>query len=392
MLDERSLPHVQRALGDAGLDGWLIYDFRGLNPVAGALLGIEGMATRRIFAMIPARGTPTAITHAIEQGPWRRWPAAWGKEVYSSWRSLESYLAALVKGKRVAMEYSPGDAVPYLDRVPAGVLEMVRAAGAEVVTSAELVTRFYATWTDDQLESHRRTAEKIAAIARRALEHAGAEARAGRPVTEFGLREHLLGEFTKASIETVDPPVVAVGPNAANPHYEPRAEVPVPIRVGDTVLVDLWAREPGGVWADQTWMASVGEPSERAVQVWTAVRDARDAAIALLRERVATAQAVRGGEADDAARSVITARGFGDRFVHRTGHSIDSRDLHGSGPHLDNLETRDERLLVPGVAFSIEPGVYIPGEIGVRSEVNAYIGERELVVTPQVYQHDLIVV
>jgi Xaa-Pro aminopeptidase len=392
MLDDRSLSRVQRALAQAGLDGWLIYDFRGLNPVAKTMLGIEGMATRRIFGYIPATGTPTAITHAIEQGPWRQWPASWGKEVYSSWRSLESYLAALVRGKRVAMEYSPGDAVPYLDRVPAGVLEMVRAAGAEVVSSAELVTRFYATWTDDELESHRRTAEKVADIARNALRHAGAEARAGRPMTEHALQQRILGEFAKAGIETIDPPVVAVGPNAANPHYEPRADNPVSIEVGDLVLLDLWAREPGGIWADQTWMASVGEPSDRAVQVWTAVRDARDAAIALLKDRVTSRATVRGGEADDAARRVITTAGFGDRFTHRTGHSIDSRDLHGSGPHLDNLETREERLLVPGVAFSIEPGIYIPGEIGVRSEVNAYVGDGELVVTPADYQRDMLVV
>jgi Xaa-Pro aminopeptidase len=392
MLDERSLPRVQRALAQAGLDGWLIYDFRGVNPVAAAMLGIEGMATRRIFALIPATGTPTAITHAIEQGPWRRWPSSWGREVYSSWRSLESYLAALVKGKRVAMEYSPGDAVPYLDRVPAGVLEMVRAAGADVVTSAELVTQFYATWTSDELATHRRTAEQVAEIARQALRYAGAEARAGRSVTEYSLQQHILGEFRKAGLETIDPPVVAVGPNAANPHYEPREDNPVRINVGDVVLLDLWAREPGGIWADQTWMASVGEPSQRAVQVWTAVRDARDAAIALLKDRVTGRATVRGGEADDAARQVITTAGFGDRFTHRTGHSIDSRDLHGSGPHLDNLETREERLLVPGVAFSIEPGVYIPGEIGVRSEVNAYVGDGELVVTPVEYQRELMVV
>jgi Xaa-Pro dipeptidase len=392
MLDDRSLARIQRALTEAGLDGWLLYDFRGLNPVAGAMLGIEGMATRRIFALIPATGTPTAITHAIEQGPWQRWPAAWGKEVYSSWRSLESYVAALVRGKRVAMEYSPGDAVPYVDRVPAGVLEMVRAAGAEVVSSAELVTQFYATWTDEELATHRRTAEKVAEIAQQALRHAGAEAHAGRPMTEHGLQQHILAEFRKASLETIEPPVVAVGPNAANPHYEPRADNPVSIREGDLVLLDLWARERGGIWADQTWMASVGEPTPRAVQVWTAVRDARDAAIALLRERVTGRATVRGGEADDAARSVITTAGFGDRFTHRTGHSIDSRDLHGSGPHLDNLETREERLLVPGVAFSIEPGVYIPGEIGVRSEVNAYVGDGELVVTPTNYQRDMMVV
>src|SRR5215203_553880 len=166
MLDDRSLARVQRALADAGLDGWLIYDFRGLNPVAAAMLGIEGMATRRIFGFIPTKGAPTAITHAIEQGPWSRWPSAWGKEVYSSWRSLESYLAALVKGKRVAMEYSPGDAVPYLDRVPAGVLEMVRAAGADVVSSGELVSRFYAVWTAEDVAAHSRATEHIATIAR----------------------------------------------------------------------------------------------------------------------------------------------------------------------------------------------------------------------------------
>ena len=393
MLDEGSLPRIQRALADAGLDGWLIYDFHGLNPVAPVMLGLRGgLMTRRIFALVPAAGAPTAITHAIEQGPWAHWPSSWNKQVYSSWRTLEQHLAALVGGKRVAMEYSPGDAVPYLDRVPAGVLEMVRAAGATVVSSAELVTRFYATWTADELEIHRRTAERVAQIARDAMRHAGAEAHAGRSMTEHALKEHILSEFAKAGLETDHGPIVAVGPNAANPHYEPSADHPVPIRDGDILLVDLFAHEPGGIWADQTWMASVGEPTPRAIQVWTAVRDARDAAIALLKDRVMGRATVRGGEADDAARNVITTAGFGDRFTHRTGHSIDSRDLHGSGPHLDNLETREERLLVPGVAFSIEPGVYIPGEIGVRSEVNAYVGDGELIVTPDNYQRELMVV
>jgi len=392
MLDERLLPRVQRALADAGLDGWLIYDFHGLNPVASAMLGLNGFMTRRIFALIPATGAPTAITHAIEQGPWAHWPSNWSKRVYSSWRTLEQELAALVNGKRVAMEYSPGDAVPYLDRVPAGVLEMVRAAGATVVTSAELVTAFYATWTRDELEVHRRTAERVAQIAQDSMKHAGAEARAGRPMTEYSLQQHILAEFAKASLETDHGPIVAIGPNAANPHYSPSADNPVQIKVGDLLLVDLFAHEAGGIWADQTWMASVGEPTPRAVQVWTAVRDARDAAIALVRDRVMGRSSVRGGEADDAARNVIKTAGFGDRFTHRTGHSIDSRDLHGSGPHIDNLETREERLLVPGVAFSIEPGVYIPGEIGVRSEVNAYVGDGELVITPMEIQKDLMVV
>ena len=392
MLTPDTLPRLQAALAEAGLDGWLLFDFHGLNPIAAGLLRLEGMTTRRVFAWIPRDGAPIAITHAIEQGPWRRWPAAWGRERYAGWRELEGHLARLVGGKRVAMEYSPGDAVPYLDRIPAGVLDMVRAAGAEVVTSAELVTRFYATWTDAQLAAHRRAAEVIATLAHEAFAHAAHRARTGDPVTEHELRDRLLTGFQRHGLVTHDSPIVAVGPNAADPHYEPSAERPVPIVEGSVLLIDLWAHEPDGIYADQTWMASLGEPSARTVEVWEAVRDARDAAVTLLRERLSAGEPVRGGEADDAARAVIRERGFGDQFIHRTGHSIDARDLHGSGPHLDNLETREERELLPGVGFSIEPGVYLPGEIGVRSEVNAFVRGRELVVTPERYQRELLIV
>jgi Xaa-Pro aminopeptidase len=185
---------------------------------------------------------------------------------------------------------------------------------------------------------------------------------------------------------------VAIGPNAANPHFEPSATGSARIERGNIVLIDLWAREEGGVFADQTWMGSLGEPSERDMSIWLAVRDARDAAIAILRERVAAGQPVRGGEVDDATRDVIKSRGFGDRFIHRTGHSIDARDLHGSGPHIDNLETREERELIPGVGFSIEPGIYLDGDVGMRSEVNAWMGKGEVVITPTSYQTDLIIV
>ncbi len=394
MLTLESLPRVQRAIADAGLDGWLLYDFHGANPIATGVLVLEGMVTRRIFVLIPSegKGAPVAISHAIEQGPWRAWPATWRRSSYSSWRTLERTLGELVKGKRVAMEYSPGDAIPYLDRVPAGVLELVRACGAEVVTSSELVTRFYAVWTATQLASHHRAAEAIADIAREALEYAGERARTSEPVEEHVLRARILERFQRAGLESEHPPIVAVGANAANPHYEPTAERPRAIGVNEILLLDLWARETGGVFADQTWMASVGAPSARAISVWETIRDARDAAIALLRERVGRGIAVRGGEVDDAARSVVTARGFGDQFTHRTGHSIDPRSLHGAGPHIDNLETRDERVLIPGVGFSIEPGVYLPGEIGMRTEVNGFIGERELVITPREYQSELLLV
>jgi Xaa-Pro dipeptidase len=392
MLTPESLPNIQQALADAGVDGWLLYDFRGLNPIAGGLMRLDGMTTRRAFAFVPTRGTPVAITHAIEQAPWHHWPERWSKEVYASWRSLESLLAKHVGGKRVAMEYSAGDAVPYLDRVPAGVVEMVREAGATVVSSGELVSRFYATWNAEHIASHLRAAEEIATIARDAMQLAGERAGGREPLAEHELMAWIRDRFHRAGLVTDHGPNVSVGPNAANPHYEPSATAPRLIQKGDILLIDLWAREEEGVYADQTWMASIGAPSKENLEVWNAVRDARDAAIAMVEDRVKAGQAIRGADVDDAARAVIEARGFGEYFTHRTGHSIDSRDLHGSGPHLDNLETREERLLVPGVAFSIEPGVYIPGKVGMRSEVNVYLTPGQAVVTPREYQQDLALV
>ena len=391
MLSPQTLAEYQRALIEAGVDGWLLYDFRGINPIAGSLLRLEGMATRRAFAWVPAQGAPVALTHAIEPGPWVHWPAEWIRELYSSWRSLESLLAKHVAGKRVAMEYSAGDAVPYLDRIPAGVLEMVRGAGAEVVSSGELVSRFYAVWSDADIASHERAAERIASIARAALALAGRRAHAGNPITEHELMRWIRDEFARYGLSTDHGPNVSVGANAANPHYEPSAAHPREIKEGEILLIDLWAREQDGVYADQTWMAAVGEPSPEARRVWEAVRDARDRAIALVRERAKEGR-LRGAEVDDAARRVIVDRGYGEYFTHRTGHSIDSRDLHGSGPHLDNLETREERLLIPGIGFSIEPGIYLPGKLGMRSEVNVHMRHDEAVVTPKEYQRELLVV
>jgi Xaa-Pro aminopeptidase len=356
------------------------------------MLRLEGMLSRRVFALVPREGHPIAITHNIEQGPWRLWPDEWRRERYSTWRALEALLAKHVGGRRVAMEWSPGDAVPYLDRVPAGVLEMVRAAGAEVVSSGELVTAFYAGWHASHLGAHRRAAEAIAAIAKDAIAYAGAQAAAGTPVMEHVLQQRIVDAFGRAGLETTHPPIIGTGPNTAEPHYSPSADAPSAIGRGALLLVDLWAREPGNIFADQTWMGSLGAPPARAVTLWNAVRDARDAAISLLRARIADGAPVRGAEVDDASRAVITSRGFGEYFTHRTGHSIDPRELHGSGPNIDNFETREERRLVPGVGFSIEPGIYISGEIGVRTEVNAYIGPSELIVTPTDYQRELLVV
>jgi Xaa-Pro aminopeptidase len=393
MLTPELLPRLQRLLVDADLDGWLLYDFRGTNAIAAGLLGFEGLCSRRVFAFIPREGTPVGIAHAIEPGPWSRWPAAWPLRTYTGWRALESEVRALVRGKRVAMEYSPGDAIPYLDRIPAGVLELVRASGATVFSSAELVSQVYATWTPAQRASHERAASHIAAIAQDTIRHAGAMAAAGTPAAEHALQQRILDAFARAGLETDHGPDVAASENAANPHYAPSADTPRLVQRGDVLLVDLWAREAGGgVYADQTWMASLGEPRAEVVTVWEAVRDARDAALELLSTRIAAGEPVRGGEADDAARAVIESRGYGPHFWHRTGHSIDARELHGSGPQIDNLESRDDRLLIPGVGFSIEPGVYLPGAFGVRSEVNAFVGDDALLITPGTPQRDLFIV
>ncbi|HUQ98811.1 MAG TPA: M24 family metallopeptidase [Gemmatimonadaceae bacterium] len=392
MLEAASLPALQRALDKANLDGWLLYDFHGLNPVARGMLELPGMTTRRFFVYIPRTGTPTAITHAIEQGPWAAWPPQWSREKYSSWRSLESLIAKVAKGKRVAMEYSPGDAVPYLDRIPAGVIEMVRAAGATVVSSADLVSTFYAVWTDEQRASHERAARAVSTIGQEAIRLAGSRADSAVPLTEHVLQSWIKERFDTAGLEYDHGPIVAIGPNAANPHYEPTPENSATIKRGDILLIDLWAREKNGVYADQTWMGSLGAPSERDTRVWLAVRDARDAAISLLKERISSHKEVRGGEVDDAARAVIVSRGFGEYFIHRTGHSIDSRDLHGSGPHIDNLETREERALIPGIGFSIEPGVYLANDVGMRSEVNGFVGTDGLLITPSDYQREMLVV
>ncbi|HYW50468.1 MAG TPA: M24 family metallopeptidase [Gemmatimonadaceae bacterium] len=392
MREPHRLSEIQAALTDAGLDGWLLYDFKGCNPIAASMLGFEGLSSRRAIAWLPASGTPVALMHAIELDAWRKWPAAWDRRVYQSWQSLESEVRALVDGRRVAMEYSPGDAVPYLDRVPGGVIDMVRACGATVVTSAELVTRFHAVLTEVQLDAHQRAAELIAAIGPAAQRRAAEAARSGSPITEYALQQWIMSQFAMHHLETSHPPNVSVGANSANPHYEPAVDRHALITMDQVLLVDLWAGEPGMPYADQTWMATIGQPADADVApVWAAIRDARDAAISAVRDASARGVAIAGADVDHAARAVITARGYGDAFTHRTGHSIDARDLHGSGPHLDGFETREERRLLPGVLFSVEPGVYLPGRFGMRTEVNVAITlSGDVCVTPSVIQADLL--
>lgn len=390
-LQDLDLPAVRAALAELGVDGWLLFDFHGLNPVAQRLVGGSGLATRRLFVWIPRTGEPIALVHRIELQGLSGFPGE--IRAYAAWRELHEKLRALVGGKKAAMEVSPQDAVPYLDRIPAGVLELVRASGATVSGSGPLVTRFAASWSAAELAGHRTAAEALARIADEALRWAGAEVARGAEVREVGLQRRVLDAIERAGLVTTHPPIAAFQPNAALPHYEPRAGEDRRLAAGQVVLLDLWAGPAlGSVFADQTWMAFTGRaPDAEVRRVWETVRDARDAAVALLRARSAAGTPVTGAEVDDAARSLIAGAGFGEFFTHRTGHSID-RELHGSGPHIDNYETHDDRVLVTGIGFSIEPGVYLTGRFGMRSEINVFMGEGGPEVTPRAPQRDLLLV
>jgi Xaa-Pro dipeptidase len=376
---------LRAALEEAGADAWLLYNFRGVNPVAGRVLGVSGMGTRRLFVLLPRDGEPVAVAHRIELQGVEGFP---GTIVpYSRWEELHHALGKLIKGRTVAMEISPEDAVPYLDRVPFGVVELVRRLGARVVPSGPLVSRFAARWSAEEMAGHSAAAETIAAIARAELSRVVREP----GVSESTVQARVVRALEEHRLVFDHPPIVAFGPNAANPHYEPIAGHDARLERDQVVLLDLWGA-PGedAVAADQTWMGFAGdEPPARVRQVWTVVRDARDAAISAVRDAARSHRPIAGYEADQAARTVIDNAGFGQWFVHRTGHSID-HDLHGSGPHLDDYETHDDRRLGPGVGFSVEPGVYLPGEFGVRSEVNMFWGPEGPQVTPREPQRELI--
>lgn len=378
-------------LAAIGADGWLLYDFHGVNPVATRVLGIRGMGTRRFFTLLPRAGKPVAVAHRIELASFDGFPGE--VRPYAAWRELHAALGPLVKGKTLAMEISPNDGVPYLDRVPHGVVQMLEGFGARIVPSAQLVTRFAARWSPEELAGHRRAAEALASIAQDALRWAGAELARGVEVRETTVQRRVMDAFARAGLITDHPPIVGFQANAANPHYEPRAGADRRLAAGDVVLLDLWAGpKRGSVFADQTWMAYAGgNPGAEQRKIWETVRDARDAAVGILKERWGKGQPVTGAALDDAARGVIRGAGYGEYFVHRTGHSID-RDLHGSGPHLDNFETADERKLISGVGFSVEPGIYLPGRFGMRSEINVYLGDAGPEVTPSRPQQDLLLI
>ena len=373
---------IQQDLREAGLDGWLFYDFRGSDPLGQRILQLpDGMRTRRWFYFVPTRGTPRKLVHRIEAAALDAVPGT--KLEYSARDELEKNLKKLVgRAKRVAMQYSPKNAIPYVSLVDAGTVEMVRAAGCRVVSSADLVQKYEACWTPAQLESHLAAGKAIDRIVREAFEHAGRAVRENRAVTEYDLKRWILARLDEAQITTEEGPDIAVGPHASDPHYEPLPGKASVIREGDLLLLDVWGktRSPESVYYDVTWVGYLGaKVPEKYERIFEVVRAARDRAIEFVKKSVAAGRPPQGWQVDRAAREIIRKAGYGKYFFHRTGHSI-GQTVHGNGANMDDLETRDVRRVIPRTCFSIEPGIYLP-EFGVRSEVNVYVEEREARVT-----------
>ncbi len=368
---------IQEALRATGVDGWLFFDHHRRDPLAYRILGIPDdiRATRRWYYFVPATGEPRKLVHRIESGALDSLPGY--KQTYSSWLDQQKKLSELLAGcVRIAMQYSPNCAIPYVSLVDAGTVELVRSVGVDLVSSANLVQQFEARWTDEQLDLHLQAGKLVDDARREAFEFIGGRLRAKQPVTEYEVQQFVLNRFASSGLTADHGPIVAVNSNASNPHYEPSLEKSLPILIGDLVLIDMFAKlmRPNAVYYDITWTGVCGKSIPNNIQnIFDIVRDARKRASNFVIKKASAADSFAGYEVDDVARNYIEERGFGEFFFHRTGHSIGT-DVHGTGANMDNLESHDERQIIAGTCFSIEPGIYL-AEFGVRSEVNMYVGE-----------------
>jgi Xaa-Pro aminopeptidase len=384
---------VQSALRQFGLDGWLLYDFRGLNVLARRVVGLDdrAMLSRRWFYLVPVTGVPRKLNHRIEPHALRHLPGT--QQLYLRWQELEAGVGELVKGaRRVAMEYVPRNANPYVSRVDAGTVELVKAQGVEVVPSGDLIQLFEACWDDEQWATHQEAAKHTRSAYDAAFDFIAARIRARGVVRETEVQKCILDHFAAHGLVTDHPPICAVNAHSGDPHYEPGATADGEIRKSDFVLIDLWAKldRPRAVYSDLTWTGFVGdEVPEHFTKVFQIVAQARDAAIVKVRDAFQKGQRLHGWEVDQAARDVIEASGYGAAFCHRTGHSI-GQETHGNGANMDNLETRDERTVLPRTCFSVEPGIYLP-EFGIRSEVNVFVdGAGQVHVTGGAPQTEIV--
>jgi Xaa-Pro aminopeptidase len=374
---------IQEALREAKLDGWLFFDHHRRDELAYRVLRFEphGTVTRRWYYFVPAKGEPRGLVHRIEDQVLS--PLAGTCKVYSSWGEQREGLRHLLGGAlRVAMQYSPNCAIPYVSMVDAGTIEVIRGLGVDVVSSADLIQMFEARWSAEQLEMHLEAGRRVDAVLGDAWKWIGEKLRAGEAITEWDAQQFIRRGFTGQGLWTDHGPIVGVRAHSSDCHYEPERESAWPIKKGDNVLIDLWAKldKPQAVFYDITWDGYCGETVPSAIQnIFDIVREARDRAVKRVQDATGRGEVLHGFEVDDACRGYIREKGYGDYFVHRTGHSIGS-DVHGTGANMDNLETHDERKIIPGTCFSVEPGIYLP-EFGVRSEVNVYIEPRGARVT-----------
>lgn len=386
-----NLPEIQAALREGGHECWLFYDHHHRDPIAYRVLGLPEsmMVTRRWFYVVPAQGEPVKLVHRIESHHLDSLPGS--RLEYSAWQELWQNLEAMLQPyRRVTMQYSPNNQIPYISLVDAGMIELVRSFAKEIVSSANLVARFEATLTEAQISSHFKAGEAIDKITAAFFQEVGRRARNGG-THEFAMQQWIMEAFGREGLETCDPPNVSVNAHSGDPHYDPTSSTSAPIKQGDFVLLDIWAKrsEPGSVYYDITWTGAVGTPSDKQREIFEIVRGARDTGINAVKQAFAANQKIHGWEVDSAVRAFIDAKGWGKYFIHRTGHSITS-DIHGNGANLDNLETKDDREILPNTCFSVEPGIYLP-EFGVRSEINMMTRNGKAEVTGRV-QNELVLI
>ncbi|MGH9713339.1 MAG: M24 family metallopeptidase [Candidatus Acidiferrales bacterium] len=381
---------IQAELRATKLDGWLFFDHHRRDPIASRILGLgsNGLATRRWFYFIPAKGEPRKLVHRIEA---KMLDALDGRKFeYSGWEELHKTLPKLLSGsKTIAMQYSPENNIPYIGLVDAGTVELIRKLKKKVVSSADLVQKFEARWTPEQLESHLEAGKIIDRVRQDAFARAAEFVRAGKPLSEYELQQWITEQF-RANHLTPEAPIVAVQPNNGDPHYEPKPASSRPIRAGDLLLLDMWAKfdRPGSVFYDITWMGYLGDRvPDTYAKIFRIARQARDGAVEFIKKNVTEGRAIHGWEVDGVARGIIRKAGYGKFFVHRLGHSI-GQEIHGNGANMDGLETRDDRKIIARTCFSIEPGIYMP-QFGVRTEVNVYVSEREARVTGAIQEEIL---